>query len=337
MNVMATIGTLRICSHDPEYSRMTNQSPDDRLHPVGSKAGVDASGARLMRLATYASVSVASLLIIIKAWAWVMSDSVALLSSLVDSILDALASIVNLLAVRHALEPADAEHRFGHGKVESLASLAQAAFIGGSAVFLVFEAVERFVNPLAVSNGLLGIFVMLVSMALTLVLVLFQQHVIKKTGSVAVSADSLHYRSDLLVNAGIILALIAITVFDWRIVDPLVAILVALYILRGAWEIFRQSYDMLMDREFPLEDRDRIRAIVMAHDDVHGLHDLRTRSSGINSFIQLHVELEGEMPLVKAHEIADELENWIGEAFPGADVIIHQDPLGITEQQPHYH
>ncbi|MBT4018644.1 MAG: cation diffusion facilitator family transporter [Alphaproteobacteria bacterium] len=306
-----------------------NISHRDEPVPIGGTGGVDPKSARLMKLATYASVAVASLLIVIKAWAWLKSDSVALLSSLVDSILDALASIVNLVAVRHALEPADAEHRFGHGKVESLASLAQAAFIGGSSVFLVFQAIERFIHPQPVENSILGILVMLASMALTLVLVLFQRHVVNKTGSVAVSADSLHYRSDLLVNAGVILALVAITVFDWRIVDPLVAVLVAVYIFHGAWEIFRQSYDMLMDREFPVEDREKILAIVLAHEDVHSLHDLRTRSSGINSFIQLHVEVDGDMPLTKAHEIADELEISIGEAFPGADVIIHQDPHGI--------
>jgi ferrous-iron efflux pump FieF len=313
-----------------------NISHRDKPVPIGGSGGVDPRSARLMKLATYASVAVASLLIVIKAWAWLKSDSVALLSSLVDSILDALASIVNLVAVRHALEPADAEHRFGHGKVESLASLAQAAFIGGSSVFLVFQAIERFIHPQPVENSALGILVMLASMALTLVLVMFQRHVVNKTGSVAVSTDSLHYRSDLLVNAGVILALAAITVFDWRIVDPLVAVLVAVYIFHGAWEIFRQSYDMLMDREFPVEDREKIRAIVLAHKDVHSLHDLRTRSSGINSFIQLHVEVDGDMPLTQAHEIADELEISIGEAFPGADVIIHQDPLGIQENRPHY-
>ena len=306
-------------------------SHSDEPLPIGGRGGVDPRTARLMKMATYASVVVAFLLIVIKAWAWLKSDSVALLSSLVDSILDALASIVNLVAVRHALEPADAEHRFGHGKVESLASLAQAAFIGGSSVFLVFQAIERFIHPQPVENSVLGILVMLASMALTLVLVLFQRHVVNKTGSVAVSTDSLHYRSDLLVNAGVILALAAITVFDWRIVDPLVAVLVAVYIFHGAWEIFRQSYDMLMDREFPVEDREKIRTIVLAHKDVHSLHDLRTRSSGINSFIQMHVEVDGDMPLIKAHEIADELEISIGDAFPGADVIIHQDPLGISE------
>ena len=316
---------------------MSINTPDSDPHAVRGRVGIDPGAARLMRLATYASVAVATLLIGIKAWAWVMSDSVALLSSLVDSILDALASIVNLVAVRHALEPADEEHRFGHGKVESLASLAQAAFIGGSAVFLVFQATERFINPQPVSHGELGIVVMLASMALTLVLVIFQAHVVRKTGSVAVSADSLHYRSDLLVNAGVILALLAVTFLDWRIVDPLVAFLVAFYILHGAWEIFRQSYDMLMDREFPNEDRDRIEAIVMEHPDVHGFHDLRTRSSGVNSFIQLHVELEGDMALVKAHEIADELEHLISQAFPGADVIIHQDPLEIPGRNHHPH
>jgi ferrous-iron efflux pump FieF len=308
---------------------------EEKPLPSGRVGVVAPKTARLMRLATYASVAVASLLIVFKAWAWAMTDSVALLSSLVDSILDMLASLVNLLAVRHALEPADEEHRFGHGKVESLASLIQAAFIGGSAVFLALEAVERFARPQALEHGGIGIGVMLVSMALTLGLVVFQKYVVKKTGSIAVSADSLHYRSDLLVNAGIILALVAVMVLDWRMVDPLIALLVAVYILHGAWEIVRQSYDMLMDREFPNEDREAIVAMVMAHPEVKGLHDLRTRSSGIHSFIQLHVELDGDMKLMQAHEIADELEISIGEAFPGADVIIHQDPLGIDEQHPH--
>jgi ferrous-iron efflux pump FieF len=308
---------------------------EEKPLPSGRVGVVAPKTARLMRLATYASVAVASLLIVFKAWAWAMTDSVALLSSLVDSILDMLASLVNLLAVRHALEPADEEHRFGHGKVESLASLIQAAFIGGSAVFLALEAVERFARPQALEHGGIGIGVMLVSMALTLGLVVFQKYVVKKTGSIAVSADSLHYRSDLLVNAGIILALVAVMVLDWRMVDPLIALLVAVYILHGAWEIVRQSYDMLMDREFPNEDREAIVAMVMAHPEVKGLHDLRTRSSGIHSFIQLHVELDGDMKLMQAHEIADELEISIGEAFPGADVIIHQDPLGFDEQHPH--
>ncbi len=297
---------------------------------------IDPQKARLMRWATYASVSVATILIAIKMWAWLASDSVALLSSLVDSILDVVASMVSLIAVRQALEPADDEHRFGHGKVESLASMGQAAFIGGSAVFLVFEAGHRLIRPQPVSHGEIGIMVMVVSIALTLLLVLFQGYVVRKTGSIAVSADSLHYRSDLLVNVGVIVALLAVMLLDWQIVDALVAFAIAGYILRGAWTIARQSFDMLMDREFPDEERRRIRDIVMAHEEVYEMHDLRTRSSGVNSFIQLHLELDDELTLLRAHEIADEVELKIRMAYPGSDVIIHQDPQGVQEAHRSY-
>ncbi len=301
-----------------------------------SVGAVDPRTARLMRWATYASVSVATILIAIKMWAWLASGSVALLSSLVDSILDVVASIVSLIAVRQALEPADEEHRFGHGKVESLASLGQAAFIGGSAVFLVFEAGHRLIRPQPISHGEIGIMVMLVSIALTLLLVIFQSYVVRKTGSIAVSADSLHYRSDLLVNVGVIVALLAVMLLDWQVVDALVAFAIAGYILRGAWTIARQSFDMLMDREFPDEERRRIREIVMAHEDVYEMHDLRTRSSGVNSFIQLHLELDDDLTLLRAHEIADEVELKIRMAYPGSDVIIHQDPQGVQEAHRSY-
>jgi len=299
------------------------------ITPGLSTTGVDPGKARLMRLATYASVSVATILIVIKAWAWIGSDSVVLLSSLVDSILDALASIVSLIAVRHALEPADEEHRFGHGKVESLASLGQAAFIGGSAVFLVFEAVHRLIRPQEIGDTGLGMTVMVVSIVLTSALVLFQGTVVRRTGSIAISADSLHYRGDLLVNVGVIIALFVVSTTGWRYVDPLAAILVAAYISHGAWQIARDSFDMLMDREFPEDDRNNIRNIVMAHSEVHDLHDLRTRSAGVNSFIQFHIELDQDLKLLRAHEISDDVEYQVRAAYPDADVIIHQDPQGV--------
>jgi len=289
-----------------------------------------------MRLATYASVTVACVLIAIKAWAWFGSGSVALLSSLVDSILDALASIVNLIAVRHALEPADAEHRFGHGKVESLASLGQAAFIGGSAVFLVFEAVHRMIRPQELGNMGAGISVMTISIVLTLILVLFQKFVVKRTGSIAISADSLHYRSDILVNVGIIAALVAVSTLGWSFVDPLAAFAVAAYILYGAWTIAHQSFDMLMDRELPEEERRNIRDLVVSHEEVHDMHDLRTRSAGINSFIQFHIELDHHITVIHAHQIADDVEAKIRVAYPEAEVIIHQDPQGLEEGHQDY-
>ncbi len=294
----------------------------------------DGANARLMRLATYASVSVAAFLIVIKLAAWLVTDSVSVLSSLVDSILDSIASLINLLAVRHALLPADREHRFGHGKAESIAGLGQAAFIAGSAAFLIFESVRRFITPQEISHGTVGIGVMAVSIVLTFLLVRYQMHVVRKTGSTAISADSLHYRGDLLVNAAIIVSLILSTQLAMTWVDPTIAIVIALYILYNAWLVARDALDALMDREFPDNDRQRILDIATAHPQVKGAHDLRTRRSGVQPFIQLHLELDGAMTLHDAHIISDQVEADIIAAFPGAEVIIHQDPEDISEQMP---
>lgn len=294
-----------------------------------------ARSARLMRRASYAAVSVASILVIAKTVAWLMTGSVAMLSSLVDSLLDVLASGINLLAIRHALMPADAEHRFGHGKAEPLAGLGQAVFIGGSAVFLLFEAANRLIHLQPVENGLVGVSVMTFSIVLTLLLVAYQRYVVRKSGSVAVAADSIHYKADLLVNVGVIAGLSATVMLGWWVVDPLVAIAVAGYISYSAWEIFRTSYDMLMDHELPLEDRARIKDIVLSHPKVYDMHDLRTRSSGLHTFIQLHLEMDGELTLLQAHHIADEIELQVREAFPEAEVMIHQDPEGVEEIPPH--
>ncbi len=287
-----------------------------------------------MRGATYAALAVAGLLIVIKTYAWLLSDSVAMLSSLVDSILDALASVINFVAVRHALTPADREHRFGHGKAEALAGLGQAAFIGGSAVFLLFQAGHRLIRPQPVDNGALAITVLVLSIMLTLALVLFQRYVVRQTGSLAISADQLHYTTDLLVNLGIIAGLAAVMGLGWHFVDPLVAAVVAGYILWSAFSIVRDSFDHLMDREFSDAERERVAAIAKTHAEVRDVHDLRTRSSGVQQFIQLHLELDGDLTLIQAHDIADEVEILIADAFPGAEVIIHQDPAGLDEDHP---
>ncbi len=295
-----------------------------------------AANARLMRLATYASVSVACILIAAKFGAWMSTESVSLLSTLIDSLLDAGASLVNLLAVRHALEPADREHRFGHGKAESLSSLSQAAFITGSALFLFIEAGERLFNPRDVINTEIGYAVMALSIALTLLLVIFQRFVISRTGSVAITADSLHYRMDILVNIGVVASLAMVAQLGWSWIDPVVAIAIAIYIVYGAWEIGSLALHVLMDRELPDEDRRKIAEIATAHDEVHGIHDLRTRSSGLNIFIQLHLELDGTMNLLRAHKIADVVEANIMAAFPMAEVLIHQDPEGLEEDMPQF-
>ena len=288
---------------------------------------------RLIRNATIASVSVACFLIIIKLAAFLLTNSIALLATLIDSLLDAAASIINLVAVRHSLSPADHEHRFGHGKAEALAGLGQAAFISGSAFFLIFEAGGRLFSPQPVSNSSVGIIVMIVSMVLTIGLVQYQRYVVKKTGSVAITADSLHYLGDILVNLFVILALILNASFGWVQADPIFGLGVALFVLFSAWQIVRQSMQHLMDHELPDEDREKIIAIVGNHTDVVNMHDLRTRSSGMNVFIQLHLELEGSMTLKEAHKISDEVESQIKEAFPNAEVLIHEDPDDIAEDR----
>lgn len=289
---------------------------------------------RLMRLATYASVGVASLLIVVKLWAWAVTGSVALLSTLIDSLLDVAASAVNLWAVGHALQPADREHRFGHGKAEPLAGLGQSAFIAGSALLLLVQAGQRLSSPSAVERGEVGIAVMLFSILATVGLVTFQKRVVSKTSSVAISADSLHYIGDVLINGSVIVSIMLSMTLGWHIADPLFAVGIALYLLYNAWQIATSSLNLLMDREFPDEDRKRIRDICNEHGEVHGVHDLRTRSSGLQAFIQLHLELDPHISLVHAHDIADQVELRLRAAFPNAEVIIHQDPAGLREEHP---
>lgn len=289
---------------------------------------------RLMRQATYASVAVASTLIFAKLAAWAVTDSVAMLSALIDSLLDALASIINLFAVQHALQPADREHRFGHGKAESLAGLAQAAFIAGSAAFLIIEAAQRFARPVPIENSSIGIAVSVYAIAATLILVGYQSYVIRRTKSVAIAADSLHYKSDLALNASVIAALVLSGTFGMTYADPVFAIGIAGVVLFSAWRIFRRAYDELMDREFPQDLRAKIREIATAPAEVIDMHDLRTRSSGRDSFIQLHLELPSDISLMEAHHIADDVELRLRQAFPDAEVIIHQDPAGVDEEHP---
>ncbi len=292
--------------------------------------------ARLLKLATYASITVATSLIVAKLLAWGLSGSVSLLATLIDSTLDALASLINLLAVRHALSPADREHRFGHGKAEALAGLAQAAFIAGSAGFLLLESGRRILSPEPPQHFSIGIGVMVFSIILTLVLLSYQKHVIAQTDSTAIKADALHYRTDVLVNASVIIAL-WLSVQGWAGFDALFAIGIAFFILWSAWEIVRQAFDHLMDRELPDTDRQTIIEIATAHTDVRGLHDLRSRRSGTDTFIQLHLELDDDLHLIEAHQISDDIEFAIQERYPGAEIIIHIDPTSVVANEPTPH
>lgn len=291
------------------------------------------ASSRLMRQATYASICVALVLIVAKLVAWGVSDSLSLMATLIDSTLDALASLINLLAVRHALSPADRDHRFGHGKAEALAGLGQATFIAGSAGYLLLEASRRFFNPQPVEAYGIGMAVMVFSIVATLGLLAFQRQVIRKTGSVAITADSLHYKTDLMVNGSVIVAL-WLSVEGWPGFDPLFAVAIAFYILYSAWEIVSQAFDHLMDKELPDEEREQIKAIARAHRKVRGMHDLRSRRSGMATFIQLHLELDDELSLLQAHEISDEVEARLQEVYPAAEVIIHIDPISVVADEP---
>ncbi len=290
--------------------------------------------AALMQRATYASVATAAILIVAKLIAWMATGSIAMLSSLIDSLLDVVTSIFNMLAVRFALHPADREHRFGHGKLEPLSGLAQSAFIIGSGVLLLFEAGNRVIFPQPVSHAMVGIGVSIFAIVITIALVRFQTYVIKKSRSVAIGADSLHYKGDLYVNLGVIGSMVATTVFDIHWIDPLVGAAVGLFLLYNAIRVGRSSLDMLMDRELPDGDRGKIEEIAMTHPRVQAIHDLRTRTSGRDSFIQLHVEMDGNLTLLESHDIADKVEARIQDAFPDAEVIIHQDPAGLEEDHP---
>ncbi|MBI1778683.1 MAG: cation diffusion facilitator family transporter [Proteobacteria bacterium] len=292
-----------------------------------------AAAGRLVRLASYASLFAALTFIAVKFAAWLATGSVAVLSSLVDSLLDVLGSLITYFAVRHALVPADPEHRFGHGKAEPLAALALGAFIAGSAVLIVLESVLRFLDPRPVQNELVGIAVMVFTILGTLALVGFQGYVVRRTRSMAIRADSLHYSGDLMLNGGVLVSLALSRWLGWNSIDPVFAVTIALYMLWNARAVGIDAFHMLMDRELPDADRERIKAIVLGHPDVSALHELRSRSSGPNSFIQLHVEMDGAITLERAHVIADEVEAAILAAFPLAEVIIHQDPAGSNE--PH--
>jgi ferrous-iron efflux pump FieF len=291
---------------------------------------------RLRRRATYASVGVAALLIAVKFAAWLETGSVALLSSLVDSLLDAAASLVNLVAVQHAMSPADREHRFGHGKAEPLAVLGQSAFITGSAILLLAEAVRRLIWPVAVDNPPAGIAVAIFSIIATIALVLYQRHVVNRTGSIAISADELHYRSDIVLNVGVIAALFFSSALDFPILDPLFGAAIGIWIVYSAVRLAHLSLFQLMDHELPDEERERIREVAQSHPAVVAAHDLRTRVAGPTSFIQIHIEMDGSLSLLRAHEISDEVEAMLRAAYPHAEVIIHQDPEGIEEPRSNF-
>ncbi|ELY4662730.1 CDF family cation-efflux transporter FieF [Cronobacter muytjensii] len=285
--------------------------------------------ARLVNRAALAATLVATLLLIIKIFAWWYTGSVSILAALVDSLVDIAASLTNLWVVRYSLQPADKEHAFGHGKAESLAALAQSMFISGSALFLFLTGIQHLVTPEPMRAPLVGVIVTMAALVTTLMLVTFQRWVVRKTRSQAVRADMLHYQSDVMMNGAILVAL-ALSWYGLHRADALFALGIGVWILYSALRMGYEAVQALLDRALPDEERQAIVEIISAWPGVRGSHDLRTRQSGPTRFIQLHLEMEDNLPLVQAHLIAEQVEQAILFRFPGSDVIIHQDPCSVV-------
>lgn len=285
-----------------------------------------------VRLAAILSTGTALTLVAIKLYAWLVTDSSAMLASTTDSILDLFASIMNVVILRFALAPADEDHTFGHGKAESLAGLVQAAFVLGSAIILIFSGISRLVNPQFIVQSEVAIWVTIIAIILTLLLVAFQRFVISKTGSIIISGDALHYQSDLFLNLGVLAAVILSQGF-WLQADGVFTICVALYLMLGAGKIIYHSVSQLMDSELGVEELAKIKALVLAHEQAKGIHDLRTRQSGATRFIQFHLELDDNLSLFDAHQIGDEIEAVICRELAPCEVFIHNDPSSVVRTE----
>ncbi|ABZ74916.1 cation diffusion facilitator family transporter [Shewanella halifaxensis HAW-EB4] len=279
-----------------------------------------------VKLASRAAVATALTLITIKFAAWMYSGSASMLASLTDSFADTLASIVNFIAIRYAIVPADQDHRYGHGKAEPLAALAQSAFILGSAFLLLLHGGERLINPVEVQHATLGVVVSIIAIVLTLALVMLQKRALAATSSTVIEADALHYKSDLFLNAAVLLALV-LAQYGWLWADGLFALLIALFIGQQAVGLAYRSVQSLLDRELDDETRGKITEIAKRDPQVKGIHDLRTRESGKTMFIQFHLELDGDLSLLQAHKIAVETSERVRQEFVDSEVIIHQDPV----------
>lgn len=277
------------------------------------------------------SVATALILMALKAWAWIASGSVAMLSSLADSGLDGIASLFTLLAVTYAAQPPDNEHRHGHGKAEAFAAMMQALLVGVSATLVALEAIDRFRNPQPIAQSGLAIGVMVISIALTLALIWAQTRAIRQTGSVATHGDRAHYAADLAANFAVIAGIGAATLLGLRWADPVVGLGVALWLAWSALDVARGGLDQLLDRELPDEARDRIRELALSAGGLLDIHGLRTRAAGPYVHVQFHADLPPHLNLVEAHQLMVAAEKAILSEFPAADVLIHPDPRGEAE------
>ena len=290
-------------------------------HSHGTKSALN-------RRAAIASVSVAVLLVVLKSWATWSTGSVAMLGSLADTALDLFASLVTLFSVIYAAQPADHDHRFGHGKAEALAGLFQVVLVTLSALAIGYRSVVRLMAGETTAQAENGIIVSVIAIAVTLALLAYQKRVIAQTGSVAIGADHLHYQSDLLLNGAVIAALALDQYLGLGWADPVFGFMIAAWLLYGAYRAAAASVDQLMDREWPADQRARLEELANTHPKLHGIHDVRTRSSGSHDFVQFHIWVDPAMTVAAAHDVMDEVEEIVLAQFPGVEVLIHPDPAG---------
>ncbi len=296
-------------------------------------AAVAASHSRHATRAAIASVALASMLLVAKGWAAWQTDSTAMLASLADTALDVIASLTTLAGIRIAAIPADHDHRFGHGKAEALVALAQVALIVLSAAAVAWHAADQLRTGDQTQALDLGVAVSLLAIAATLALLWYQRGVIARTGSVAIKTDNLHYRSDLMLNAAVIAALVLDQLLDVRGADAVLGISIALWLLLSAWRASAEAVNQLMDKEWPDHELQEFIAAACAYPELKGLHDLRTRKSGTLRFVQFHVWVPAHWTVREAHDRLDPIEEQLQERFPGTEILMHVDPEGQVDRE----
>ena len=288
---------------------------------------------RLKRSAVIASVLVAILLAVFKFFAFLRTDSLAVFSSFIDSLTDLFASVISFIAVYFSTKPASNSHRYGYGKTEALSALLQAMFVGSSGIFVIYDGIQRLINPVLITNISMGITVMLISVCATLFLVLFQTFVAKRTNSLAIKADMAHYTVDFLTNSTVIISLIFVQLWGVAYFDIIAALFISVYLLYNAYSLAKEAVELITDKELPIEVKEKVENVVKKSKGVLGLHDFRTRSLGDIYYFELHLEIDGNVSLFEAHKIATTVENKILKLYPNSQILIHQDPFGIHESR----
>ena len=287
----------------------------------------------LKNLAVIFGVILSVTLILVKLFAFIKSGSLAVFSSLIDSVTDLFASTVSFLAVYFSSKPASINHRYGFGKTEALSALLQALFVGASGLFVIVDGIKRLINPVEINQIDIAIYIMVFSIISTLFLVLFQTYVAKKTNSLAIKADRAHYVVDFLTNSTVIISLICVHFFGFYLFDVIAGLFISVYLLYNAYSLAKESIDLITDRELSNDIIENIKHIVLETDGVLGMHDFRSRSLGDIYFVELHLELDGNISLYSAHDLTNIVEKKITESYPNSQILIHQDPYGVNEER----